>query len=705
MSPGRFFSEADAYPLLERAGLRPPRRGWAGDAPPFRPGEPVVLKGLGEELWHKSELGGVRFCAFDAARLAEDAQAMRIRIEAAGHRWLGGLVCERIRIARQAGLPAEALVSLAHGPGGPVVIFGFGGLQAEALTELAPALCWPCALVAPDHALAELQAHLLGRIWLGRLRGLQPLTTPGILRAFLAHLWRLAGLLEAEQLDLLELNPVVLDEAGEPRPLDAVGRRREPVAPRWAPPAGFLRELRAPGRVALAGVSAQPGGIGRTILENLQRHSWPEGDLRLIKPGPDRLLGLPCVPDVGALRARPVDLLVLALPAPAAVDSLLKLLDQGGGAAVVAVVSGGIGDGADRSGLAEKLAARLRADREGGRWTPAVLGPNFLGHWVPGTDLDTSFIPVEKLAAPGRPGPLTLLSQSGAFLLSRRSHQPALPFELGLALGNQLDVSAADVLAELAAEESGGPVALYLEGFGPGHLELTVAAVRRLRQRGRCVVLHRAGRTAAGQAAAATHTGAIAGDLARERALLTAAGARLTDSLAAFDSALTWLGAHPTLSAGPVGVVTNAGFESVNAADAFGARLPGAECPPGFEARLRPILERHGLAGLVSPRLPLDLTPMADEAAFLESADLVLESVSVLVVGLVPFTRRLRTAGAGAAESAAAWKALAAKHGKPVAIAVDAGAGYEDLRTALASAGLPVFSRLEDALLGLRALR
>jgi len=297
-----------------------------------------------------------------------------------------------------------------------------------------------------------------------------------------------------------------------------------------------------------------------------------------------------------------------------------------------------------------------------------------------------------------------LLSQSGAFLLSRRSHQPSLRFDLGLALGNQLDVSAADVLAALADEETGGPVALYLEGFGPGQLTVAAAAIRRLAARGRRVLVHRAGRTSAGQAAAASHTGAVAGDLALERALLTAAGARLTDHLAHFDAALGWLGAYPEIRTGPVAVVTNAGFESVGAGDAFHSLLPCAELEPAAAAALSAVLARHGLAGLVNPRLPLDLTPMADEAAFLESADVVLGAAAVLVAGLVPFTRRLRTDAPGAAAMAAGLKALSAKHAKPVAIAVDAGADYDAYRAAFAEAGLPVFSRLEDALLGLRAI-
>lgn len=704
-APLAFVPETEAYALLAAAGVQPPRHGTVGAELPLAAGEPVVLKGLGEELWHKSELGCVRFLALDPAVLTREAEAMRTRMEAAGHRWLAGLVCERLTLRRQADLPSEGFVSLSRSEAGWVLLCGCGGLQAEALAELAPPCRWPLAAVTPDDALRELEAHLLGRIWLGRLRGTQPLTTTEQLRAFLQALWRLSAVAEADGLTLLELNPVALDPTGTPRPLDAVGRRVSRPVPLPAPPGDFLRVLRTPRRIALAGVSQQPGGVGRTILENLRRYGLPPEDLVLIKPGHDTFLDLPCLPDVSSLRSQPVDLLILALPAPAAVATLQQLLEQGGGAPVVALVSGGIGDGADTAGFGTALSAALCVARQSGRWTPAVLGPNFLGHWVPASRLDTSFIPIEKIAAPdARGGRLTLLSQSGAFLLGRRSRQPRLRFDLGISLGNQLDVSLADVLTELAAEPQPGPVACYVEGFAPGQIERVARAAATLTRRGARVLLHRAGRTAEGRAAAASHTGAMAGDLTLERALLERSGVRFSDSLAEFDAALAWLAAFPWLATGPVGLVTNAGFESVNGSDLFGPRLCAAALDEKTRARLQDLLAAHRLDGLVAPRLPLDLTPMAGEPAFLAAVDLLLPQVAALVVGLVPFTRNLTTHGEAAAAFTRSLAALAQRHERPLAVAVDAGPDYAGYRAAFAAAGLPVFDRVEDALLGLRAL-
>ncbi len=703
--PSAFVHEAEAYALLVRAGWAVPRHGWLDAAPPFTAGDPVVLKGLGDELWHKSELGAVSFAPFDAAARAREADGMRTRVGAAGHRWLGALVCERVAIARAEGLPTEGFVSLSRHEAGWIALVGVGGLQADALAAHAPPLRWPLALVTPADALAELAQHLLGRVWLGALRGTQPLTSRGRLAAFVQSIWSLAGLAEQERSGLLELNPVVLDAFGQPRPLDAVGRRAAPAPPRLAPQRGFLSALTRPSRVALAGVSANPDGVGRTILEKLRHCPALAGHIVIIKPGESEMLGVPCVPDVAALREAPVDLLLLSLPAATAAKVLSDLTAQGGGARAVGLVAGGLGDGADKTGLGERVAAELRTARAAGRWTPTVLGPNFLGHWVPAQGLDTSFISAEKLPLHTHSGPLALLAQSGAFILCRRSRNPRLQLGLGISLGNQLDAALPDFLDALAEDASCRAVAAYLEGFAPGHLAATVRAAVKLRARGVPFVLLRAGRTAAGQAAAASHTGAMAGDLVLERELLGRAGVKFADSIAAFDAAIAWLSVFPDLKAGPVAFMTNAGLEAVNASDLATPLQPVATLTGDAMRTLEQLLAAEKLTGLVSPRLPLDLTPMARTPVFLRAAELLLQSdAAVLVVGLVPFTRNVATEPVAAAGFAKMLAAIARAAGKPAGFVVDSGSDFESFRTALAESGLPVFARVEEAIAGLHVL-
>ena len=78
---------------------------------------------------------------------------------------------------------------------------------------------------------------------------------------------------------------------------------------------------------------------------------------------------------------------------------------------------------------------------------------------------------------------------------------------------------------------------------------------------------------------------------------------------------------------------------------------------------------------------------------------------AVVGVGLFPFTRRRRTDEAAAATAlATALADLARGHGKPLGIVIDSGPAYTAYRASFTAAGLPVFDRMESALLGLRVL-
>lgn len=711
----RFVCESEAYALIEKSGLRPPRHMGPGAAGRFKKGERIVVKGLGEDVWHKSEIGAVLFMTFDRSEILRAAAGMRARILKEKHRWIGAMVCEHIDIARTDGLPTELLVSLTRTEAGWLVVLGAGGMSADALGAHVAPLCWPVDAVSPALALSELEAHFLGRVLLGTGRGSSAVTTREELGALIESLWRLAGVAEADGLSLLEMNPVGFDHEGEARPLDAVGLRGGRPAPRAAPPAGFIECLLAPRNVALAGVSAVPGGVGRTVLDNLARCPSLKEHISILKPGADNLMGYPCIHNVATLKTDPVDLLLLATPAPVSVEILEKLIEQGGGAQVVGVISSGIGDGADRNGLGARLAACITEARRHGRWTPAVIGPNSMGHWVPGHGLDTTFIPRDKLPeARDAGGSLVLLSQSGAFLLCRRSKHPGLGLLLGAALGNQMDAALPDFLDALVPVADCRAVAAYIEGFQPGQLAATVCAARKLSARGVRILIHRAGRTAEGQLAAASHTGALLtgkGDhMLFERALLSRAGVRFSDTVADFDAALQWLAAFPQIRPGPVAMISNAGFECVTGSDALtapGARATGfsaAAMTAATKAELKQMIVAEGLEGIVNPQFPLDLTPMARESACLASAEILTRgNAETLILGLVPFTPRLNT-GVEARLFAAALASLARSSGKPVGVVIDAGNAFLDFRSAFMEQGLPVFDRFEDAIRGLRTI-
>lgn len=709
-----FIHEIRAYELLEQVGMTLKPWGVVREASDiaqlgFAPGQKVVVKGTAVDVWHKSDLGLVAFEAFDAAAI--QAQHERMKGIGAEHgEYVGTLVARLVDFKKLNGQPTEALVALRKTPeAGWTVVLGIGGILTNAWGEEIRPLVWPVALTTPAQALAELKAHWLGRTWLGTMRQGKALTDEAKLASFLTGLWKLVALLEAEGATLLEMNPVVLDEEGRPVALDGVGTREiaEAVTPKPSFDAAKVLELLVrPKSIALAGISAKAGTPGRTIMDNLLRGELGKANIIPIKPNTADIDGIPCLNGIEDLAKRPVDILILSLPAVQTVQAIEQLCEQGGGAEILYLVPGGIGDGADKEGLGKRVMALLAERRAKGLWTPLLIGPNGLGFLCAERRLNTLFLPEAKLPTVLPGGPLALVSQSGAFLVSRLSACPNLPMKYACSIGNQMDLRLSGFLKALGQDSSLKVLATYVEGFQPGDLMDFALAAKDLTAQGKRVVMYKGGRSQAGMAAASSHTGALAGDWELQKALLKRAGVIVCERLADFDGVLSWLASYPEGSPEKVAVVTNAGFESVVSADLVEGRLKAARLTEAEESALAAMIEANGLAGLVSAHLPLDLTPMASEVPYFEGTRIIAEGeADSVVVGLVPLTQRLETVDpAKMAAFAASFRELAARTRTRIGVAVDAGSMFEPYREALMKAGLPVFATMERALQGLAKL-
>lgn len=711
----RFIHEIRAYELLAEVGLAIDQWGVVKDQQdlatlPFEAGQGIVVKGTAIDVWHKSDLGLVKFDKFSAETVWSHHETMKAAAASHGA-YVGTLVARMVDFKKVSGMPCEALVALRKtADAGWTIVLGIGGILTNAWGEEIRPLLWPVALTTPEQALAEFKAHWLGKTWLGTMRQGKALTDETRLMTFFQGLWRLVDLLEQEGATLLEMNPLVLDETGRPIALDGVGTC-EPLAMASAASAGLAPEqlfelLVQPRTIALAGISAREGTPGRMILDNLLRSTLGPGSIIPIKPGEKEISGLPCLNGIEDLAQKPVDMLILCLPAAQTVQAIEQLCAQGGGAQVVYLVPGGVGDGADTEGRGKRVTQLLEDRRRQGLWTPALVGPNGLGFLSSEGNLNTLFIPEVKLPFMAKGGSLSLVSQSGAFLITRLSCAPQLPLRYGVSIGGQIDVRLSDFIAALGKDEQTQVVATYVEGFQPGDLLATAQAAQELARNGKWVVMYKGGRSAEGQAAASSHTGALAGDWELQKALLKRAGVIVCERMETYDAVLAWLSAHPKGKPSRVAVMTNAGYESVVSADLLESPLQGHHLEAAEAEHLKALLVEHKLQELVAAHLPLDLTPMADEQAYLASARLVARSAAdTLVVGLVPLTMRLETwDGAKMQAFAEAMALVATESGKRLGVVVEAGPIFEPYRQALQRAGLPVFSSMERALQGLKAL-
>jgi len=713
-----FIPEHEIYGLLSRAGIKTPRYFFADDDSkvadaPFASGDPVVIKGMARDLWHKSDNGALAFCDFDVDAVRAMHSSMSVRV---GRQfdWLGTLIAERVEAQSARNAPSEIFVSLQRDRCcGAIISFGFGGLLTEDWArELKQSLLvWPASAYTPEEAFEELKGHWLGRILLGKARQQAALVNDKSLLDFLKKLWKLDELMAREQLGLLEMNPLVIDRAGDIVALDGVGLRSEEafVESRQVPMQDD--NILKPGRIALAGVSAKAGSVGGLILENLRQSYLPENGLLVVKPGVDNFAGVRCVPDVAALADDPVDVLILALPAESCVQIIERLCAEGGGAAVVYIVAGGIGDGADKSGFGDRLSELIESRRESGQWCPAIVGPNGLGMLLSPLKLNSLFIPRRKLNVQFTPdSDVALISQSGAFLITRLSRHSNLSLKYGFSIGNQLDMKLSDFMALMARDKSVRVLGIYVEGFVGADVLAVAKLIEEFRAENRHVVIYKGGRSQLGQAAAAGHTGAMTGDYHVQKRLLHKAGAILAESFNQFNAVLKWMAAYPDLhTLGKLAIVSNAGYETVGSVDTLGdndsERL--YKLDEDNRTALREVLQRHDMQGLVAASNPLDLTPMADEAVYLDCVKAMIEfGAGVVMLGLVPLSEQLDTHELTRAEAfAGKLKSLAQSSGRLIGIVIDVGVPYQRYKAVFERQGFPVFDGMDMGVLGINVLK
>jgi len=713
-----FIPEFEVYQLLKQANIKTPLYSFIQKETdcsntPFCEGQAVVLKGMATDLWHKSDNGALAFCDFSVTELKKRHTEMS-QVVGKEFPWLGTLVTERVCFKSTKGAPSEIFVSLQRDQYGDATIsLGFGGLLTEEWAkELNDSLLiWPASVYSPAEALEELEEHWLGRILLGKVRQQEALISREKLAVFLENIWKLDAIMRQEGISLLEMNPFVVDESGDVIALDGVGLYATDDHQEPYPIAISDDDFLNPKRIAIAGISEKKGNIGNLILDNVRQSNLLLENIYIIKSGVESLNGITCLPDISALLKTPVDTLILALPAKICVETITALCEQGSGASVVYIVAGGLGDGADQHGYGDNLSQLLQSRRKNNQWCPAIVGPNGLGMILSPLRLNSLFIPQDKLNINFDPNSeVALISQSGAFLITRLSRHDSLSLKYGFSIGNQLDMKLSDFMALMERDKSIRVLALYVEGFADGDASTVAKLVKKFKAAHRHVIIYKGGRSELGKAAAEGHTGAMMGDYQQQKRLLNKAGAIVVETFNQFNAVFKWMTAYPkTKALGQMAIVTNAGYETVGSVDTLGDNDAQTLFTISNEntQQLSTVLRKHQLSELVAPVNPLDLTPMADEAVYFDCVKSMIDfGAGVVMLGLVPLSNSLDTQQLDVTEAFAEnLKNLVIKSGKLIGIVIDAGIPFQQYKQVFERHGLPVFDGMDKAVLGLSVLK
>jgi acyl-CoA synthetase (NDP forming) len=505
----------------------------------------------------------------------------------------------------------------------------------------------------------------------------------------------------------LEVNPFFLAD-GHMVPLDGLCSLSAGVELRVPPPIRKIGKLLKPRSMAVVGVSTKGMNMGRVILNNVLACGFERSKLVVIKPGEKEIDGVACVESLAALPAK-VDLLVVAVAANQVPDICEQALATGKAESVI-LIPGGMGETSEGKRAEERVRARIaevrRANADG---SPVFLGGNCLGIMSRPGHYDTMFIPAEKLAkrwdSPGRR--VAVVSQSGAYAVTRMSNLETLDPDYAISMGNQTDLTLSDMVRYLDENTDIEVFGVYAEGFRDlDGLEMSRAVARAV-SRGKDVIFYKAGRTEAGRAATAGHTASIAGDYNVCEAAMSSAGALVSDSFKEFED-LVQLAAllHGRVFTGRrLGGVSNAGYEVVGMADATvgpSHRVEFGRLGDHELADLRTLLSRYKLEGLVNLQNPLDLTPMAPDAAHDDAVRLMLEcpQIDAVVAGFVPLTPNMKTTEkeiGDAGSLAHRLPRIFRETSKPLVVVIDSGSLYDPMAHAIRAGGVPVFRSADSA--------
>jgi acetate---CoA ligase (ADP-forming) len=264
-----------------------------------------------------------------------------------------------------------------------------------------------------------------------------------------------------------------------------------------------LERLFAPGSVAIVGASADPRKWGNWLASRALRGEHRRA-VHLINRRGGEILGRRAHRSLRELDA-PVDLVLVTVP-----ESLLEPTIEdaltAGAKAIVVISAGTEGSGRD-------LAIGTKV-REAGA---VLVGPNCLGIFDAESELELASNDLP-------PGTIAMISQSGnlALEISVLMRETGLGFSRFVSLGNQADLTAAELIDATADHELTAGIALYVEDFRDGRA--FVRAASRARAAGKPVVLLTASGHEAAARAIRSHTGALASDDAAIEAACAAAG-------------------------------------------------------------------------------------------------------------------------------------------------------------------------------------
>jgi 4-hydroxybutyryl-CoA synthetase (ADP-forming) len=353
----------------------------------------------------------------------------------------------------------------------------------------------------------------------------------------------------------------------------------------------------SPKSIAIIGASEKPG-VGKTIFYNIAKHF--KGKIYPVTPSNPTVGGLTAYKNVLDIPDS-IDLAVVAAPSKFTPPVMEEVGKKGIKGAIIV-----------SAGFKEVDEAGAKLEREVGEiaknYGIKVIGPNCLGIMSFSKDniMNSTFLKITP-----KYGNIALVSQSGAICAATVEDAEAqnIGFSKVISMGNKVDMDESDVLELLAEDEDTRVIVMYLEDIRNARRFMEIAK-KITTERKKPIIVLKAGRTAEGAKAAASHTGALGGSDANYEAAFSQCGVIRVDTMGELFDLATAFSKQP-LPDGNVVIVSNAGGPAIISTDAcsrYGLKMADIS---SIRDEIAGVIPAYG-----SPRNPVDIVGDADYLRF-----------------------------------------------------------------------------------------
>ncbi len=367
-----------------------------------------------------------------------------------------------------------------------------------------------------------------------------------------------------------------------------------------------------PDSICILGASSKPKSLGYELTKSVKQYGYT-GDLALVNPKADEILGYKCYPTISSIDFR-IDLAIVMVPKQFVEETIKELIAKKTQAIIL--ITAGFKETGETGAEAEKRILQIIRNSNA-----RLVGPNCMGiiNTIPSVKMNATFVAEEP-----RTGTMAFCSQSGAIgaAVLNSLRETDIRFGQFISVGNKADVNENDLLEYWQDCKDVNVITYYLESFVDGEKFIKYFIDDRITKP---VIVLKGGRTSSGIKAASSHTGALGSSDKVVDAILNQFGIIRADDLNDMFNTAKGFEDFPTPKGNRVVVVTNAGGPAILTVDTLEKNnLALADLTEETKLKLKDIVHPEG-----SVNNPVDLLPGGTAEQFKAVNEIIVQDKNV----------------------------------------------------------------------------